>query len=172
MCFFLKTPLNSRETLNLKSLCDFCFPEGKVPQKVLKRPRRRTKEGMTPSRLAMMAVNFFGRGKDKKSEDSPQSDHVSTDDEGLSHSAIESSPDETELTFGPASSLPSPRAHQHRPDRPQKHHKAPPDLSLRSIVPPDSHRQPENSFVFLITGHTHLKYGICAFKDVAVKQVC
>lgn len=39
----------------------FCFPDGFVPQKVIKKSRRHTREGThTPSRLAMMAASLLG----------------------------------------------------------------------------------------------------------------
>ena len=167
-------PQNSE--MNASSLIEFCFPEGTIPEKATKKSRWRTKENsFTPSRLAMMAVSFLTplspRVSGSSSTDSTPKQFAVPDppaDISSGQTPPGSTPKRSTPRFPRSSSaiFNSPRAVSDTAET-----SSPPTQAPVTVPAPVPHQINENSFVFLITGHTYLRYGICIYKDQVVRSV-
>jgi len=136
----------------------FCFPEGFVPQKIVKKSRRRTKEGShTPSRLAMMAANLLGPKASATPDSVVQPTTTVSEEDFLKRY--------TRKPAAEGSSSPSMPVAGEPPARPSRHRRATSDSDKLMNTLSDSYLSSENSFVFLLTGHAELRYGICVQKD-------
>jgi len=169
----------------------FCFPEGFVPQKIVKKSRRRTKEGShTPSRFAMMAASLLGPKNSSSPEGGAVQPTVTVTEEDFvkrymrkpgvpaagQAAPSNSSPSLLSSSSAGSSAPPLPpqtssgslssSAGGDTPTRPGRHHRrTPSDGEKLMTTLMDSYLSSENSFVFLLTGHTELRYGICVMKD-------
>jgi len=172
----------------------FCFPEGFVPQKIVKKSRRRTKESShTPSRLAMMAASLLGPKNTPPPEGAAVQPTVTVTEEDFvkryMRKPAPSSPgpnvgvnsSSSNLAAGSSAagappplpaqvsgtSLNSTASGGETPNRPTRHgHRRSPSEGEKLMgTLMESYLSAENSFVFLLTGHAELRYGICVMKD-------
>jgi len=151
----------------------FCFPEGFVPQKIVKKSRRHTKEGThTPSRLAMMAANLLGTKPSTPVESSLQPTVTLNEEDFVKRYNRKTVSNSSSVTVPNTSSTPSPEVTScptppnEPPARPTRHHRrATSDSDRLMTTLSDSYLSSENSFVFLLTGHAELRNGICVMKD-------
>ena len=152
--------------VNVAALAEFCFPEGAVPEHATaRRTHRRARGGsFTPSRLAMMAASLLAPGGSSRHAagaslpalPAPPADAGNTD---------ASSPTPLRRTVGLGSSGRGARSTSEvfvwRAAGAAGHSSSDDRGDERSDDEGDG--DDDRTFVFLVTGHTHLRYGVCRY---------